>query len=159
MNVSRLSWRPLSFYTFCNDWFLWGGQRTFSPFYRRIVTTYTLEVGAAGDGDNRDHPFSALRAARYLIHDVLPIFHPNQEDELLFHWRPSGEPVDTGRYELIKGLFLKPLLRPVARTRHHAGYRQGVTRFALRGGLSLKWWAATDSNRRPSRCKRDALTS
>jgi len=37
-----------------------------------------LEVDAAGDGDNRDHSFSALRAARYLIHDVLPIFHPQQ---------------------------------------------------------------------------------
>ena len=33
-----------------------------------------MEVGAAGDGDNRHHPFSALRAAHYLIHDVLPIF-------------------------------------------------------------------------------------
>jgi hypothetical protein len=40
-----------------------------------------LEVGAAGDGDNQDHSFSAFRAARcpihdILIHDILPIFSP-----------------------------------------------------------------------------------
>jgi hypothetical protein len=45
-----------------------------------------LEVGAAGDGDNRDHSFSALGTARYLIHDVLPFFIANKEQELLFHW-------------------------------------------------------------------------
>ena len=59
---------------FCYDWLLRDGKRTFSPFHRGVVTTYTLEVGAAGDRDNRDHSFSARRAARYLIHDVLPIF-------------------------------------------------------------------------------------
>jgi hypothetical protein len=35
-----------------------------------------LEGGAAGDRDNRDHKFSALRAARYPIHEILPIFSP-----------------------------------------------------------------------------------
>jgi hypothetical protein len=33
-----------------------------------------LEVGAAGDGDNRDHSFSAFRAARYPIHTIPPDF-------------------------------------------------------------------------------------
>jgi hypothetical protein len=35
-----------------------------------------LILGAAGDGDNRDHSFSAFRAARRSIHEILPIFHP-----------------------------------------------------------------------------------
>jgi hypothetical protein len=36
-----------------------------------------LEVGAAGDGDNLDHSFSAFRAACCLIHEmILPIFPP-----------------------------------------------------------------------------------
>jgi hypothetical protein len=43
-----------------------------SPFHRRVVTTYALELGAAGDGDNRDHTFSAFRAPRYSIHEILP---------------------------------------------------------------------------------------
>jgi uncharacterized protein (DUF2236 family) len=33
-----------------------------------------LQVGAAGDGNNRDQPFSAFRAARCSVHDILPIF-------------------------------------------------------------------------------------
>jgi hypothetical protein len=57
-------------------WLLRGGKRTFSPFHRGVVTTYTLEVGAAGDGDNRDHSFSALRAARCSIHGIPPDFSP-----------------------------------------------------------------------------------
>jgi hypothetical protein len=48
-------------------------KRTLSPFHRRVVTTYALELGAAGDGDNRDHTFSAFRAPRYSIHEILPI--------------------------------------------------------------------------------------
>ena len=62
---------------FCNDWLLWGYKRTFSPFHRGVVTTYALEVGAAGQGDNRDPSFSAFEAVRYPIHETLPIFfHP-----------------------------------------------------------------------------------
>ena len=61
-----------------NGWFkrlVRGCKRTFSPFHRGVVTTYALEVGAAGDGDYRDQSFSAFRAARCLIHGTLPIFH------------------------------------------------------------------------------------
>jgi hypothetical protein len=61
---------------FCYDWLLRGCKRTFSPFHGGVVTTYALEVGVAGDGDNRDQLFSAFRAARYLIHEILPIFRP-----------------------------------------------------------------------------------
>src|SRR5260370_40036533 len=62
---------------FYYDWLLRGCKRTFSPFHRGVFTTYALEVGAAGDGDNRDHLFSALRTACYLIHEmILPIFPP-----------------------------------------------------------------------------------
>ena len=62
--------------TFRCHWLLRGARRTFSPFHHGAVTTFTLEVGAAGDGDNRDHSFSAFRAARCSIHEILPIFHP-----------------------------------------------------------------------------------
>jgi hypothetical protein len=58
------------------DWLLRGCGRTFSPFHRGVVTTYALEVGAAGDADNRDHSFSAFRAACCSIHEILPIFLP-----------------------------------------------------------------------------------
>ncbi len=58
---------------FRDDWLLRRCKRTFSPFQRGVVTTYALEVGAAGDGDYRYHSFSAFRAARCLIHGmVLP---------------------------------------------------------------------------------------
>jgi hypothetical protein len=51
-----------------------------------------LEVGAAGDGDNRDHFFSAFRAARYPIHEILPIFFThNSQLEFLFHSSVSAE--------------------------------------------------------------------
>ena len=49
-------------------------ERTFSPFHRRVITTDALEVGASGEGDNRDPLFSAFRAVRYPIHEILPIF-------------------------------------------------------------------------------------
>jgi hypothetical protein len=56
------------------DWLLRRCKRTFSPFHCGVVTTYALEVGAAGDGDYRYHSFSAFRAARCSIHEmVLPI--------------------------------------------------------------------------------------
>ena len=58
---------------FCCDWLIRDCKRTLSPFHRRVVTTYALELGAAGDGDNRDHTFSAFRAPRYSIHEILPI--------------------------------------------------------------------------------------
>jgi hypothetical protein len=57
-----------------------------------------LEVGAAGDGDNRDHLFSAFRAARYPIHEILPIFFThNSELEFLFHSSVSAEQEDSAR--------------------------------------------------------------
>jgi hypothetical protein len=57
------------------NWLLWSYERTFSQFHRWVVTTYALKVGAAGDSDNRDHSFSAFRAACCLIHEtILPIF-------------------------------------------------------------------------------------
>ncbi len=59
-------------------WLPRGANRTFSPFHRGSVTIYALEVGAAGDGDNRDHSFSAFRAARCSIHEILQIFTRNQ---------------------------------------------------------------------------------
>jgi hypothetical protein len=59
---------------FCNDWLLRGNVRTFSQFHCGVVTAYALEVGAAGQGDNRDPSFSALRAVRYLIHELPPNF-------------------------------------------------------------------------------------
>jgi hypothetical protein len=59
---------------FCNDRFLRGYKRTFRPFHRGIVTAYALEVGAAGEGNNWDHSFSAFCAVRYPIHEILPIF-------------------------------------------------------------------------------------
>jgi hypothetical protein len=88
-----------------NCWFnllVRGCKRTFSPFHRGIVTTYALEVGAAGDGDYRDHSFSAFWATRS-IHGILPIFHPNQQLELLFRSEraPVGEGV--GRVMLVTG--------------------------------------------------------
>jgi hypothetical protein len=73
------SWRQepkVAGMVFCRDWLLGGYTRTFSPFYRGVVTPYALEVGAAGEGDNRHHPFSAFRATRDLIHEVLPVFSP-----------------------------------------------------------------------------------
>jgi len=56
-----------------------GLNRTFNPFHRGVVTTYALEVGAAGDRDNRDHDFSAFRAARYPIHEILPLFFHHKQ--------------------------------------------------------------------------------
>jgi hypothetical protein len=79
---------------FCYDWLLRGRKRTFSPFHRGVVTTYALEVGAAGEGDNRDHSFSAFRAARCPIHEILPIFAPNSELEVLFHSSVSAKQED-----------------------------------------------------------------
>jgi hypothetical protein len=68
-------------------WFkrLRGCKRTFSPFHRGVVTTYALQVGAAGDGDYRDHSFSAFWAAR-LIHEILPIF------TLTSNWNSCSSP-------------------------------------------------------------------
>jgi hypothetical protein len=65
---------------FCNDWLLWGYKRTFSPFHRGVVTAYALEVGAAGQGDNRDPSFSAFEAVRYPIHETLPIFFTHNSE-------------------------------------------------------------------------------
>src|SRR5260370_14939838 len=53
------------------DWLLRDCNRTFSPFHRGVITTYALEVGATGDGDYREHSFSAFRAARCPIHWIL----------------------------------------------------------------------------------------
>ena len=57
---------------------------TFSRFNRGVVTTYALEVGATGDGDNRDQSFSAFRAARCLIHEILRFLFP------MAHWFHGG---------------------------------------------------------------------
>jgi hypothetical protein len=55
-----------------------------------------LEVGAAGDGDNRDHSFSAFRAARCSIHEILPDFRtPNSELKFLFHSSVSAKQDDS----------------------------------------------------------------
>ena len=65
---------------FCNDWLLRGYKRTFSPFNHGVVTAYALEVGAAGQGDNRNPSFSAFGAVRYSIHEIPPdFFTPNSE--------------------------------------------------------------------------------
>ena len=64
---------------FCYDWLLRSLKRTFNPFHRGVVTTYALEGAAAGDRDNRDHKFSALRAARYPIHEILPLFFHHKQ--------------------------------------------------------------------------------
>jgi hypothetical protein len=79
----RLQRRAEWLNAFCYDWLLRGFKRTFSPFHRGVVTTYALEVDAAEDRDNRDHKFSAFRAARYPIHEILPIFF-NHNSELEF---------------------------------------------------------------------------
>ena len=60
-------------------------MRTFSPFRPRVVTTNALQVGAAAEGDNRDHSFPAYRAARRLTHEILLILAPNSELEFSFH--------------------------------------------------------------------------
>ena len=77
-------------------------ERTFSPFHRRVITTDALEVGASGDGDNRDQLFSAFRAVCYPIHEILPIFPSNLELEFLFHSNVSAEgPVGIGAAPLV----------------------------------------------------------
>jgi hypothetical protein len=96
------------------DWILRGCKRTFGPFHRGVITTYALEVGAAGDGDYRDHSFSAFRTARCSIHDILPIFRPNDERERLFQSSVSVAPCSEQ-----KGLRLYAL-RQTARMRRAA---------------------------------------
>ena len=75
-----------------------GAVSGFSPFHRGVVTAYALEVGAAGDGDNRYHSFSAFRAARYPSDppEYPPdFFTHNSELEFLFH---SSVSVETGGF-------------------------------------------------------------
>lgn len=71
----------------CRDRLFGRGQRAFSPFHRGVVATDALQVGTAGEGNNRDQSFSAFVAARYPIHGVLPIFAPNAEAKVLFRSR------------------------------------------------------------------------
>jgi hypothetical protein len=97
----------------CLDAFWYDGllgryARTFSPFHRRVITADALEVGASGEGDNRDHLFSAFRAVRYPIHEILPIFRSsrfflsNLELEFLFHSSVWAEgPVGIGAAPLV----------------------------------------------------------
>jgi hypothetical protein len=66
-----------------------------------------LQVGAAGQGDNRHRAFSAFRAARYRIHEILPIFSPttrfsshNPEAELLFHPSVSRIPESRQSFDI-----------------------------------------------------------
>jgi hypothetical protein len=68
------------------DWLLRGCKWTFSPFNSGVITTYTLKIGAAGEGDNRDHTFSAFQAVRRSIHSILPILPQTRKPERLFHW-------------------------------------------------------------------------
>src|SRR5712664_4248870 len=84
---ARLAVQNGDFSPVCGDRLLRRCQRTFSPFHRGVVTTDALQVGAAGEGDNRDQPFSAFVAARYPIHGILPISPPNAEPDVLFHSR------------------------------------------------------------------------
>ena len=73
---------------FQHDWLLIGCKRTVGPFHRRVVADYALEVGAARDGDNRDHSLSAFCAASCSIHDILLDFlTSNPKRELLFQSR------------------------------------------------------------------------
>jgi len=65
---------------FCNDWLLRGCKRTFSPFHHGVVTAYALEVGAAGQGDNRHPPLSAFGAVRYPIHEIPPDFFTHNSE-------------------------------------------------------------------------------
>jgi hypothetical protein len=85
--VSQLSARGLrsALNAFRCGWPRRGCEWTFSPFRCGVVTTYTLEVGAAGDGDNGDRLFTAFRAARWSIHGILPILPQTRKPERLFH--------------------------------------------------------------------------
>ena len=85
--VWQLSARGLrsAFSAFRCGWRRRGCEWTFSPFRCGVVTTYTLEVGAAGDGDNGDRLFTAFRAARWSIHGILPILPQTRKPERLFH--------------------------------------------------------------------------
>jgi hypothetical protein len=74
-----------AFSAFWCDWFLRGRKRTFSPFNSRVITTYTLKISAAGDGDNRGHTFPAFQAVRRSIHWTLPILPQTRKPERLFH--------------------------------------------------------------------------
>src|SRR5882757_11393940 len=76
MAVGMSPTRRSSLNSFRYDWLVRGCKWTFGPFHRRVVTTYALEVGAAGDGNNRDQSFSAFRATRCPIHEILPYFSP-----------------------------------------------------------------------------------
>jgi hypothetical protein len=57
-----------------------GAQSGLSAFLYdwryQIITTYGLENGAAGDGDNWDHSLFAIRAAPCSVDEILPSFHP-----------------------------------------------------------------------------------
>jgi hypothetical protein len=73
------------------DWPLRGCKWTFSPFNSGVITAYTLKIGAAGDGHNRDHAFSAFQAVRRSIHRILPILPQTRKPERLFHWHISRD--------------------------------------------------------------------
>src|ERR1700720_2586468 len=63
------------------DWLLRGCKWTLSPFNSGVITTDTLKIGAAGDGDNRDQTFSAFQAVRRSIHWILPILPQTRKPE------------------------------------------------------------------------------
>jgi hypothetical protein len=50
-----------------------------------------LEVGAAGQSDNRDHSLSAYRATRRLTHEILPIFEFQLETGIFVPFGAFGE--------------------------------------------------------------------
>jgi hypothetical protein len=54
-----------------------GRKWAFSQSNSGVITTYTLKLGAAGDGDNRGHSLSAFQAVCRSIHGILPNFTAN----------------------------------------------------------------------------------
>jgi hypothetical protein len=86
-----------------------GLCRTFRPSHSGVTTTYALENGAAGEGDNRDQSLFAIRAARCSIHEILPIFPHNQQLELLFHFSvkaKTGGSIEAARVMLAQDRFV-----------------------------------------------------
>jgi hypothetical protein len=80
-----------AFGALCCDRLLGSCKRAFSPSDGGVIAAYALKIGAAGDGDNRDHAFSAFRAVRRSIHGILPILPQTRKLERLFHWYISRD--------------------------------------------------------------------
>src|ERR1700682_2499314 len=63
---------------------LGGGKRTFMPFHRGVVTTYTLQVGAAGDGG-----VGSARATASTINPPISVRAAFRTGVLRDFWRPQ----------------------------------------------------------------------